>query len=162
MIDFFHKGASMTKKVTGIATLNGVPDVVTRPQMKITRVGTFRDGGRPVASFLLEVADTEEARRRGMMGRSSAPDIYGMLFEGLSGAGSFWMKDCMIPLDVAFMDKSGKVTKIYSMAVDKDGERQYRYDDGDVSALEVNMGLLKRLGVGEGCRLVTRKLSGEE
>lgn len=162
MIDFFHKRASMTKRVSGIASIKGMPGMMPRPPRRITRVGTFYDGESPVVSLLLEVADTEEARRRGMMGRSEAPEIYGMLFEGLSGGGSFWMKNCLIPLDVAFMDESGAVTRTYSMPVGDDGEQQYEYGKNDVSALEVGMGLLKRFGVGKGCVLKTRKLAGEE
>ena len=93
MIDFFHKGAEMTKKVTGIAKLKGAPKVNPRPPRKITRVGTFLDEEDVVTSILLEVSDTPEARAQGLMGRKYLPPICGMLFEGLTGPGHFWMKN---------------------------------------------------------------------
>lgn len=160
MIDFFHKGASMTKKVTGIAKIKGAPVVNARPPSKISRIGTFYDEEDSITSILLEVADTPESRKRGLMGREDLPSICGMLFEGLSGGGYFWMKDCLIPLDIAFMNKDGFITKTYSMAVDKDGEKHYDYDNEDVSAVEVPKGFLKKWGIVNGFKLETRTLSG--
>lgn len=161
MFDFFRKGASMTKKITGIAKMKGAPAVNPRPLRKITRVGTFHDGDKPVASLLLEVSSDDGSRSRGLMGRDSVPEIYGMLFEGLSGGGNFWMKDCLVPIDVAFMKKDGTVTKTYSMPVDKDGKDRYPYDDDDTMAVEVAGGLLEKLGIGDGAVLKTRELSKE-
>lgn len=160
MIDFFHKGASMTKKVMGIAKLKGAPVVNARTPSKITRIGTFYDEEDAITSIFLEVADTPDSRKRGLMGREDLPSICGMLFEGLSSGGYFWMKDCLIPLDIAFMSKDGLITKIYSMPVDKDGDKHYDYDEGDVSAVEVPMGFFKKWGIGKGFRLETKKLSG--
>lgn len=150
----------MTKKVTGIAKLKKMPDINSRPVRKVTRIGTFYNGDDAITSLLLEVADTEDSRRNGLMGREAIPDICGMLFEGLSGGGNFWMKNCLIPLDVAFMDNVGVIKGISSMPVDKEGKKRYEYDDDVTSALEVNMGLLDRLGIKKGFRLETRKLKG--
>ena len=162
MIDFFHKGASMTKKVTGIARLKGLPAVRPRPVRKISRVGTFFDEEDAVTSILLEVADTDESRRRGLMGREEMPYICGMLFESLSRGGHFWMKGCRIPLDIAFMTSDGLITKVYSMPIDEDGELRYEYGDKDTSAVEVNMGFLEKWGIGPGFRLKTRELAKKE
>lgn len=159
MIDFFQKGASMTKKITGIAKLKGVPDINVRPAKKITKVGTFYDEEDAVTSILLEVASDDESRKHGLMGREKLPDICGMLFEGLSGGGYFWMKNCLIPLDVAFMTNDGFITKIYSMPVDEDGESHYEYGKDDVIAVEVPMGFFKKWGIVRGFRLETRDLS---
>ena len=151
----------MTKKVTGIAKLKRMPTVNSRPVGKVTRIGTFYDeSGQAITSILLEVADTEDSRRKGLMDRSELPDVCGMLFDDLSENGYFWMKNCLIPLDVAFMDNDGTIVKIYSMPVDKDGKNRYSYGDGVTSAVEVKMGAFKKLGVKEGCRLETRKLKG--
>lgn len=158
MIDFFNKCASMTKKVTGTAKLKGTPEINVRPSMKISRIGTFFDEEDALTSILLEVASDEESRKRGLMGRKSLPDICGMLFEGLSGGGYFWMKDCLIPLDIAFMRKDGFITKTYSMPVDKKGKDRYEYGEEDVMAVEVPMGFLKKWGIVEGFKLKTRDL----
>ena len=129
MIDFFHKGAEMTKKVSGIAKIKGAPTVNSRPARKISKIAEFMDEEDVVAKVLLEVASTPEERRRGLMGRESLPSVCGMLFEGLSGGGYFWMKNCLIPLDVVFLDKDGVVTKTYTMPVDKEGTKHYDYDE---------------------------------
>ena len=162
MIDFFHKGASMTKRVTGTARIAGAPKVNARPaRLPISKIGTFYDGEKRLGSLLLEVADSEDGRKRGLMGRADMPDICGMLFEGLSGGGYFWMKDCLIPLDVAFMDDSGVVSKIYTMELDPDGDKHYGYGEDVMSAVEVRAGLLKEMGVSEGCTFKTRGIGGD-
>lgn len=163
MIDFFHKGASMTKKVVGIAKLKGAPAVNARPLRKITRVGTFFDDDdqADVVSVLLEVADTPEARKMGLMGRDNVPEIYGMLFEGLSGGGFFWMKNCLVPIDVAFLDKDGFVRQTYAMKVDKEGKEHYDYGDDVVAAVELRGGFLKKFGIANGFMFETRELSKE-
>lgn len=161
MIDFFHKGASMTKKITGIAKIKGTPEINPRPLMKITRVGTFYDEEDAIQSVLLEVADTPETRKAGLMGREGVPDIYGMLFEGLSGGGSFWMKNCLVPIDVAFLDKDGYVRQTYAMKVDKEGNDQYDYGEDVVAAVELHGGFLKKFGIVNGFTFETRELSKE-
>ena len=162
MIDFFHKGAAMTKRITGTAKMVGAPVIHSRPKWNITRVGTFLDEEDDVSNLLLEVADTDETRRRGMMGRPNVPEVCGMLFEGLQGGGYFWMKDCLVGLDIAFMDRNGYVTKIYTMPVDKDGSKHYGYDSDDVSAIEVAEGYMSRHGIAKGFRFVTKELGKED
>jgi len=162
VIDFFHKGAEMTKKITGVAKLKGVPEIHPRPPVRISRIGTIMDEEDEVTSVLLEVADTPEKRRQGLMGRGKLPSICGMMFDGLSGGGYFWMKNCIAPLDIMFLGKNGYITKTYSMPVDKDGEKHYEYDDGDTSAIEVSDGFLKRYRIKPGMRVEVRDLSGKE
>lgn len=69
----------------------------------------------PTASFggvslRLELATTTETQERGLGGRTSIPDDYGMLFvfahEDYWG---FWMKDTRIPLDMFWLDAQGHV-----------------------------------------------------
>lgn len=161
MIDFFQKSGSMTKRISGIAKLKGIPKVNPRDPKKVRKVGTFLDAKGPLASILLYVADDHDSKARGLMGVDNLPPFCGMLFEGLSGGGNFWMKDCLIPLDVAFLDKDGVVTKTYSMPVDKEGKDRYDYDDKDVSAVEVKMGMLDKWGVVKGVAFRSRPLEGK-
>lgn len=54
------------------------------------------------------VADTPKARRRGLMGITDLGELDGMLFVFHSEVrASFWMKDTLIPLDIAFFDAEG-------------------------------------------------------
>ena len=48
------------------------------------------------------------------------------------------------------------------MPVDKEGEKHYEYEEDDVTAVETNMGFLKKWGIVPGCKFRARKLSGKE
>lgn len=65
------------------------------------------------ASLRIEYATTEAARERGLGGRASIPQDYGMLFvfprDDYYG---FWMKDTLIPLDMFWLDNKGQVISI--------------------------------------------------
>ena len=64
----------------------------------------------------VEVAKKEEERTQGLMGRTSLGRDEGMLFifddEGYHG---FWMKNTLLPLSIAFMDKKGEIVWITDM-----------------------------------------------
>jgi len=64
----------------------------------------------------VEVAKTEADRAKGLMERTSLGKEEGMLFifeeEGYHG---FWMKNTLLPLSIAFMDREGKIVWITDM-----------------------------------------------
>ena len=64
----------------------------------------------------VEVAKTPEERDRGLMGRKRLNKDGGRFFivetEGYHG---FWMKDTVIPLSIAFIDKDGRIVSITDM-----------------------------------------------
>tara|TARA_R110000765_G_scaffold87599_1_gene167924 strand:- start:493 stop:825 length:333 start_codon:yes stop_codon:yes gene_type:complete len=59
----------------------------------------------------LEIMDTPNAIMTGMMGRESLDGGMLFIFNDVSER-SFWMKDCVIPLDIVFIVKD-KVTKVH-------------------------------------------------
>lgn len=67
-------------------------------------------------AFRVELADTDEAQRKGLMFRTELPDDEGMIFpyDGLS-AQSFWMKNTPLPLDIIFVGPDRKITNIAAM-----------------------------------------------
>jgi len=68
-----------------------------------------------------EVADTPEARERGLMHRTELPDGEGMLFVYSSMATrSFWMRNTFIPLDIAFLDDRQVIVDIRQMEPETD------------------------------------------
>ena len=158
MTDWFQKGAEMTKRISGIARLKSVPHMNVRPKRKISRIAEILDEGDVVSRLLHEVADTDESRARGLMGRKEIPRICGMMFDGLSGGGYFWMKNCLMPIDVMFINDAGFITKIYTMNPDG-GKKRYEYDDEDVSAIEVAAGYCKDHGILRGFGVETREIS---
>tara|TARA_R110002167_G_scaffold191707_2_gene394082 strand:- start:1611 stop:2063 length:453 start_codon:yes stop_codon:yes gene_type:complete len=66
--------------------------------------------------YPLEYADTFELRAQGLMHRENMCKTCGMLFnfEQPRQAG-MWMKNTLIPLDVAFIRADGKITDIKAM-----------------------------------------------
>jgi uncharacterized membrane protein (UPF0127 family) len=64
----------------------------------------------------VEVAKTPEETSNGLMGRNRLGKDEGMLFifeaEDYHG---FWMKNTLIPLSIAFIDKDGRIVKITDM-----------------------------------------------
>lgn len=100
----------------------------------------------------VEVARTPAEWQKGLMHRKRLPPDRGMLFIFQEEAVRFfWMKDTPIPLDVAFLDSSGKILAIKTMkpfsleAVSS--EKACRY------ALEVNAGFFKKIKARPGERI---------
>jgi uncharacterized membrane protein (UPF0127 family) len=64
----------------------------------------------------VEVAKTPEERNRGLMGRKYLGQDEGMLFifEG-EDYHSFWMKNTLIPLSIAFIDRDGRIVWMTDM-----------------------------------------------
>jgi uncharacterized membrane protein (UPF0127 family) len=69
----------------------------------------------PRTTLMLEVARTEAEHERGLMGYTSLPEHAGMIFIfAVDGPVSFWMKDTLIPLDMAFVGADGRVRKVFA------------------------------------------------
>jgi uncharacterized membrane protein (UPF0127 family) len=113
-------------------------------------------GGARV-SVKLEIARTEAERNQGLMNRSSVPDGEGMLFVfETEQILSFWMKNTLIPLSIAFIRTDGRIIEIRDMqALDVStvrSSRSARY------ALEVPQGWFSRVGIESGDRLLLDSL----
>ena len=63
--------------------------------------------------FMVEIADTEELRQRGLMYRDPLPDDRGMLFQfPQSTEQSFWMRNTPSSLDIIYIDPRGRIVSI--------------------------------------------------
>jgi uncharacterized membrane protein (UPF0127 family) len=117
----------------------------------------FYDAGQLKASCVVEVADTQAARARGLMGRSQVPDGSGMFFDKV---GSYWMKNVLIPLDIVFVDQAGMVLEKQAMPVDTFGwleRRTYQPTNQKAAhAIELPSGWFDRQGLRAGCRVVAK------
>lgn len=64
--------------------------------------------------FKVKVCMTPETIQKGMMGQRFNQDFNGMLFMmPQNGNHSFWMKNCIIPLDIVFIDQDKKINSIH-------------------------------------------------
>ncbi|BAM03994.1 DUF192 domain-containing protein [Phycisphaera mikurensis] len=97
-------------------------------------------GGR---SFTLQTAVTEEQRYRGLSGVASLPPGGGMVFAFPDAAPrAFVMRDCLIPLDIVFLDPGGRVIRTAHMPLEPAGtpERSLpRYESGYPSQFVIEL-----------------------
>ncbi len=108
-------------------------------------------GGK--ARFAIELADDFEERARGLMFRESMPRFSGMLFVYPKPASvAFWMKNTLIPLDMIFLDETGTVSAIHEQAIPGD-LTPIPGGDGVLAVLEVNGGLVRKLGIPLGAQM---------
>lgn len=121
------------------------------PASSPDRVVTFY----PTASMLnVRVADSDAERRQGLMGVETLPPDEGMAFvwdEPVQT--SFWMKDTLIPLSVAFVGDDGTIVTIRDMSpCEADPCPTYAADGPFVMAIEANRGFFADAGIAVGDR----------
>lgn len=63
---------------------------------------------------------------------------------------SFWMKNTIIPLDIAYVDSDGTIVSTHTMAALDTRQGQYPSGGNARYAIEVNAGVWQRLGVSAG------------
>ena len=103
--------------------------------------------------FLVEIADDEAGRERGLMNRRFMPADRGMLFEfPQPGPVSFWMKNTYIPLDMLFISATGVVTNVVADA-EPLSERAIPSGPPCAAVLEVNGGVAAAIGLKPGDRV---------
>jgi len=105
------------------------------------------------ARFEVAVADTPEARARGLMFVEAMPASTGMLFVyEAPGPASFWMKNTLIPLDMIFAGADGVVRRVHAEAIPGD-LTPIRGGDDILAVLEINGGLAARIGIAAGTEM---------
>lgn len=109
----------------------------------------------------IELAVTQPQRSQGLMFRRSLAQDAGMLFDfGRTGPVGMWMRNTYIPLDMLFIDETGRVTQI---ATDTEpfSEAVIAADRPVRGVLEVPAGTAARLEAAPGDRLVHPLFGGE-
>jgi len=86
------------------------------PSGDVVARATFSTHQEEVRTDALSVADSPEERRVGLMGVESLDENGGMVFvfDGEQD-GSFWMKDTLIPLSIAFWGEDRRLLDILEM-----------------------------------------------
>lgn len=102
-------------------------------------------------TFNVELAADQPTRQQGLMHRTEMPPDAGMLFLfPQDSAGGFWMKNTLIPLQIAFISADGEIVDILDMVpCEEDPCEIYTPDGAYRYALEVNEGALTAAGVDE-------------
>ena len=103
------------------------------------------------AKFNVEIADTDEERRIGLMYRTSLPENGGMLFDFTheNTIQSMWMKNTLIPLDMAFIAKDGRIIKIAAQTTPR-SLASISSGAPAAAVLEVRGGRMEELGIKPG------------
>lgn len=119
-------------------TADAVPD-----ETAIVGINTARSERVEVQ---VEIADEENEQKRGLMERTALAEDAGMLFVFPGERPlSFWMKDTLIPLSIAYIDGDGGIVDIQDMApLD---ETSHPSAAPAQYALEVNQGFFEERGV---------------
>ena len=104
-----------------------------------------------------EIARTDAQQKQGLMYRKELKDGEAMLFVyERDTILSFWMKNTLVPLSIAFISRDGKILEIYDMEPNNlapvNSSRSARY------ALEVPQGWFTRAGISIGDTLDISKL----
>src|SRR5579862_9801177 len=128
------------------------------------QAATTEPSGLPVVSmkigsktFNLEVADNDYSRTKGLMERDTLPSEHGMIFVfPFDTSEGFWMHHTRFPLDILFVDQSGKIVSVHNMkAYDESttsSDGPYRF------AIELPSGAATDIGVKAGDTLTLPKL----
>jgi len=128
-----------------------VPEGFTAVVIEVTQP----DG--TIESYCVWLAESGEQRERGLMNVTSLGGADGMLFRfGVDQNTSFWMKDTLLPLSIAFVAADGAFVSAADMepcAPDVVACPVYGADGLYADALEVPQGQLASLGIGPGARL---------
>jgi uncharacterized protein len=111
----------------------------------------------------VELADTPQESEMGLMYRASMPKDHGMIFDfRVPGQPlrevDMWMKNCLFPQDMLFLDGTGKVIAIV-LDARPGSERLISPGFPIASVLELNGGTVKELGIKTGDK-VQHKLFG--
>lgn len=125
-----------------------------RPDGKLNFAGV---DGKNVAAIIVEIAETEEARRKGLMARPALGMTEGMLFiykkEDMLG---FWMYNTLISLDIIFADADRRIAHMVENTVPLStqiyvSQRPAQY------VVEVPAGFVKRFNIQKGMLIEWRR-----
>ena len=99
--------------------------------------------------FKVKTVFTPKHTQKGMMGRKFGPDFNGMLFLMDNSENCFWMKNCIINLDIVFI-KDSQITKIFHSCPPCKGDNCKNYCSEGDTILELQGGSCKKMNISEG------------
>ncbi|MEX0917103.1 MAG: DUF192 domain-containing protein [Candidatus Paceibacterota bacterium] len=98
--------------------------------------------------LLVEVADSEEERRRGLSGRENLSHGRGMLFVFPEpGKHGIWMKDMLFSLDILWLDEEGKIVTIAENVTADSYPEVFQSGEDALYVLEMRAGFVDDLSI---------------
>lgn len=106
--------------------------------------------------ILVEIADSPEEHRIGLMHRSFLKEDEGMWFDlKTKKKYAFWMKNTLIPLDMIHVDENGVIVNvIHAEPCKTDPCPRYPSEKEALYVLEVNKGFAEKNGISIGDQVV--------
>lgn len=136
--------------LAAVATLaRAAPPSVTFEQSALTI-----DAAHDSFEFQIELAVTPAQRAQGLMFRESLDEDRGMLFDfGRPQRASMWMRNTYVPLDMLFIDASGRITQIAANTQPL-SDRVVASREPVRAVLELRGGVSAKLGIEPGDRVI--------
>jgi uncharacterized membrane protein (UPF0127 family) len=104
--------------------------------------------------FNVKTVFSSKHTQNGMMGKKFDDNFNGMLFLMSDGPHCFWMKNCIIPLDIIYI-KDNTISKIFHNCPPcKTKECENYCSEGDM-ILELQGGTCKELGIKSGNKIIS-------
>jgi len=122
--------------------------------LEYTQTVRFLDnGGEPVASVEVAVADEESERNMGLMDVNELPADKGMLFTFEEDAPrSFWMANTPLPLDIIFVNSEYQIVRIHH-STQPFSDKSLTSGEPARYAVETNAGFCITHDIQEGMRI---------
>jgi uncharacterized membrane protein (UPF0127 family) len=113
------------------------------------------EGNFGTVQVAVAIAETDEAKSRGLMGVEEMDPDAGMVFlQDEAARISFWMKDTLIPLSIAFWGPNERIATILDMDPCRTNTcPTYDPEIEWVGALEVSQGFFAEHGIEEGAQV---------
>ena len=130
--------------------------VIETPEIEFRADGlleVLRPDGSVLTTVVIEIAEGDSARARGLMQRTSLPARGGMLFlDDEEKIQTFWMRNTPLPLDLIFVDADSNIVNIAKRARPFT-DQTISSADSALYVLEVNGGFADRYGIDESMRI---------
>lgn len=131
-------------------------DVIDAPDIEFRADGVLeviKTDGSILTTLVIEIAEGDSARARGLMQRTSLPARGGMLFlDDEEKIQTFWMQNTPLPLDLIFVDADSQIVSI-SKRARPFTQQTISSADTALYVLEVNAGFTDRYGIDESMRI---------
>ena len=155
LFKYFSSLVLMLFLLTSYASLEATPIDTIR---KDGRLDFMRDDSSVIVSINIEIADTPQSRRMGLMNRE-LPDFSGgmlFIFKDVKPR-NFWMRNTPTSLDMVFVDEDYGIVNIAKQTIPMSGQL-YSSKGSAKYVVEVKAGFAEQYGIKEGSKIRWERL----